>query len=1140
MRRRLGLPTLAILILAAAGPAGAEPGADRPWSIGLLPVTVRLPGADKNLRGAVEQTLDAETASFPNAVIVDRTQLGRVLDEIVLSHLGRKDLQAGRIVGAEILIASRLAPQADGVRLTLDAVETATGNVPLSHSATVSDEADVRQVVRRFVRALPEHLVRRPEAVDVALLPIEHESPFPGEGGLAEGLRTRLAERLAALPHVRVLHRELGEFVLSEASLAATGLVDPERAFAPVAGAIAVHGNLTQTFPSGKEVDQSELVLELKVSRGGEEKEIRVAGILAEAAAMETEAVQRLAEAIAALAGTPAPPAVETDDRTRRYWEAQKYLALAKQMAATYEGFQANAEQAISLALKAANLIPDSPEPYVVVDPLGTATRDTGEGFSVPLYHEEPIVTMRRHFIEAFPDHPLWGTAVRREISDLQQKARGCSEPLAEAPRARALELARRAAYMILTCPPGPDCGSTVVDILLENGDANLAQQVCLAYVDEHDPPSYTPFGYYIAKAIYLERFDWAWEALEWSDRMYPGWAFTSYYLTPTLRDKVKKAGPRFKPFLEHIEWLLQQKRDIEAFQAAFSAPSWGDTRLVDRKPLEGLTQYTVPQGHAMSVSAEGGPLLAILRSGQEYWLWEVSRREPLRLEGVPPLYPLNTIYTSYVMRPSIASFGGRVYVGAEEHGLYVVDLATGKATKVTDGFPDGSVHALLVRGGALYAAGGGKEAGYIARLGDGSDKWTLWMAPDACGPVRRVCPRDGEAWRVYHSGSERISLFDPASGAWHDGWSVEVHSFQPSCIASTCGLDVLVETYSDTQDPLYRLEESSGGLAPIYFPPSTLNNLSSTLDRHRWFWNRKTCEGMRVAPLAGCPTDVLADGDMFWVLDACGGLTATPDGATFAGPFMVADRASSMCRTHDAICVNAGDSLLIVPPKTLRAGLQEKGAFQSSEQILRTALERLEAWTGKQPPLPRVFYFRNVGRGDLAVAAYRDAVDKGELCGSIHTARMMAYWLGEMHAFEEARELLRPFAEEPSRLKCPKAEDVYLYILREMGRWDEVVALVPRLWREAPLRVCGATKRVEYYFRALRQTASKDVFEKTLWAYVRGDLPEVPNHWRETLLFKRVSIDVRREAAKILMNHLKKEGRLNEIRGNPLFSKPD
>ena len=96
------------------------------------------------------------------------------------------------------------------------------------------------------------------------------------------------------------------------------------------------------------------------------------------------------------------------------------------------------------------------------------------------------------------------------------------------------------------------------------------------------------------------------------------------------------------------------------------------------------------------------------------------------------------------------------------------------------------------------------------------------------------------------------------------------------------------------------------------------------------------------------------------------------------------------------------------------------------------------------------------------------------------------------------------------------------------------------RLWREAPLRVRGSTKRVEYYFRALRQTASKDVFEKTLWAYVTGDLPEVPNHWRETLLFKRVSIDVRREAAKILMNHLKKEGRLNEIRGNPLFGKPD
>ena len=1129
--RRILLTALAVALAAAICRAET----DRPWTIALLPVQVGGAG-DPEMQRLVEAVLDAELTRLPGVVVVERARIQAILDELVLSRLNRKDLQAGQIVGAEVLLAARLTHEAERVDLVLTAIETATGNILLSQSCAAADNPAIREAARRFMEALPASLVRREHVIDVAVLPITHTSPFPEQGGVAESLRGRLAERLATLPGVRVLHRELGEFVLAEASLAATGLVAPERTFAPVAGAIAVHGNLTQTFPSSKEVDQSQLVLELKVSRGGEEKEIRVSGILAEAAAMETEAVQRLAEAIAALAGTPAPPAVETDDQARRYWEAQKYLALAKQMTATYEGLQANAEQAISLALKAANLIPDSPEPYVVVDPLGTATRDTGEGFSVLLYHEEPIVTMRRHFIEAFPDHPLWGNAVRCEISHLKNRF-GCSEQLVEANRVRALDLARRVAHMILNCPPGPDCGGTAVDILLENGDANLAQQVCLAYVDEHEPPSYTPFGYYIAKAIYLERFDWAWEALEWSDRMYPGWAFTSYYLTTTLRDNVKKAGPRFKPFLEHIEWLLQQKRDIEAFQAAFSAPSWGDTRLVDRKPLEGLTQYTVPQGHAMSVSAEGGPLLAILRSGQEYWLWEVSRREPLRLEGVPPLYPLNTIYTSYVMRPSIASFGGRVYVGAEEHGLYVVDLATGKATKVTDGFPDGSVHALLVRGGALYAAGGGKEAGYIARLGDGSDKWTLWMAPDACGPVRRVCPRDGEPWRVYHSGSERISLFDPASGAWRDGWSVEVHSFQPSCIASTCGLDVLVETYSDTQDPLYRLEESSGGLAPIYFPPSTLNNLSSTLGRHRWFWDPKTREGMRVAPLAGCPTDVLADEKVLWVLDRSGGLTATRDGATFAGPFMVADRASSMCRTHDAICVNVGDSLVIVPLKTLRAGLQERGAFQSSEQILRTALERLEAWTGKQPPLPRVFYFSKVGRRDLAVAAYRDAVNKGELCGSIHTARMMAYWLYAMHAFEEARELLRPFAEEPSRLKCPVAEDVYLCILREMGRWDEVVALVPRLWREAPLRVRGATKRVEYYFRALRQTASKDVFEKTLWAYVTGDLPEVPNHWRETLLFKRVSIDVRREAAKILKDHLRKEDRLDEIQANPLLA---
>jgi hypothetical protein len=1151
--RRILLTALAVALAAAICRAET----DRPWTIALLPVHVGGAG-DPEMKRHIEAVLDAELTRVPGVVVVERARIQTILDELVLSRLNRKDLQAGQIVGAEVLLAARLTHEAERVDLVLTAIETATGNILLSQSFAAADNPAIREAARRFMEALPASLVRREHVIDVAVLPITHTSPFPEQGGVAESLRGRLAERLAALPNVRVLHRELGEFVLAESSLAAAGLVDPERTFAPVAGAIAVHGNLTQTFPSGKEVDQSELVLELKVSRGGEEKEIRVAGILAEAAAMETEAVQRLAEAIAALAGTPAPAAVETDDRTRRYWEAQKYLALAKQMTATYELHEANSEAAIALALKAAILVPDSPEPYEVtcevMRSFGWMHKKVPTKGLVWCEPDDPAVVIRRQFIEAFPDHPLWLEAVGHELVFLTHGF-SALEKINKDDFQRAVVLAEREADSIIQ---GRNAAydaiyhdiTPAVRVLSMAGQPKRAFDLCVASMSYPRIRCWIAFSCLACTGIDHGQFDWALKAAEFMREMYPGAEVRDLQYNNRI-GALKAAGlyDRWRPIIEGWEREQAASQGIRGLVL----PPWGSTVLVDAAPLEGLVSHPVPKGRAMSISAEGGTPLAILRDGQEYFLWRIGDAQPVALDGIPPLYPPGTIYTSYVMRPSIASFGGRVYVGAEKHGLYAVDPATGKATKVADGFPDGSVHALVVRDGALYAAGGGERAGYIARLTEGRNQWTVWMAPKSCGWVCCLLPRDAGPWLVLHpectgdqNRPDRLSRFHPASGQWEEGRIIGAYCFQPSLAAATERLVVFHERYRDSQDPLYVLDEATGDFSPLYFPPADLSVY--TPDRHEWLWNPKIYPTMHMAPLKGDPTDVCSDGDALWVLDSSGCLSATRDGDSFLGPLKVAPSGHSLAPTADTLYVSNQDTVVLVPMETLRGLLREPDAFRSSAEIRTEVRRRLEAWLDRQPPLQQAAYLTKFAEArdnpDLrrrVLAAYEQAGLDAAAQGSLDQTTALSGDLGELGAYEEAVRVLMPFAENPSKLDDSTAEATLLYWMRQAGKWKELAELVPRLWKESPLRNMTlynvAPKRVEAYLWALYYTHQKEAFEKAAWAYVRGEVPELEENWREKPYLRDLAKYVRDEAAEILRWYLREEGRADEIRGNPLLA---
>ncbi|HUS46327.1 MAG TPA: hypothetical protein VM219_09950, partial [Phycisphaerae bacterium] len=67
-----------------------------------------------------------------------------------------------------------------------------------------------------------------------------------------------------------------------------------------------------------------------------------------------------------------------------------------------------------------------------------------------------------------------------------------------------------------------------------------------------------------------------------------------------------------------------------------------------------------------------------------------------------------------------------------------------------------------------------------------------------------------------------------------------------------------------------------------------------------------------------------------------------------------------------------------------------------------------------------------------------------------------------------------------------------------------------------------------------------KQAFEKAAWAYVRGDWPELAQldaNWQEKPYLKDLAKYVRNKAAGILRWYLEKEGRADEIRGNPLLA---
>lgn len=806
LRRRWPVLFACLLLIAATTVVRSAPATQaangKTWSVGILPVSAIVGVEHLALRRALESSLDTHFLGIPDVQVVDRTHVALFLDELSRSKLNRRDLQVGQIVGAEVLIASQLtAGSGSDVQLRLSAIETATGTVLLEKASTLTNGAAERvdAAVQAFAGELPE---RRPSAsanrVDIALLPIAYTGPIDQDVTLTDGIRQRMSQALAANSGLRVLHREMGQFVLNESALAAGGLVDPKRRFAPVAGVVLVEGTLAQTLGQGKSLDESLLTLKLTVRRRGQEGQpiaVEAQTSFRDAARLEREITSKVTAAVTEITGkagvAAAPVSSPETEKANRHWEAQRYIQEARQilrqLSATPTANDAkNQAHALDLLVRAANLLPDDPRPYVVLwqDLLGRHRAGSGPDRNAG---GEQMRALRLRFIDSFPSHEMWPTAVMEELMSLRRGGKQSPEDrkasVALSERFADTVLARQVEFTFKFGNPEFASGYSKSDVirdaaavLIGDGQVDRGWRLSMAGAELLDQSTVEPEGqevlnYFIVFAIHHGHLDDAWRAAQHMQTMYPGYRpinfDTTFNYSSTPIQKLRAAGQleRWQSFIDTKEsrsgqggdrnWLSSQ---LQAIRAS------GNPGCVeaDLAPLAGRTVYALPgtrlpaEGQRPDPLRPGGPHPIIAMSpGAHPWclvrmgfqekekLWRAGSPAMLEIHGAPQISPMGYADRHMGFPPSILEFDDAVYVTTIDDGVYRIEPSTGRATLAAPGLPRGHTSALLVHDGSLYACGGsgGDEArdpgrGFVGRLDRGATSWKVWTAPAKAGQI--------------------------------------------------------------------------------------------------------------------------------------------------------------------------------------------------------------------------------------------------------------------------------------------------------------------------------------------------------------------------------------------------------------------
>jgi hypothetical protein len=1194
-------------LLLACGPSltradQAKPAAEaKPWTVGILPVSAIVGVEQLSLRQSLETALDTHFLGLDGVQVVDRAHVTLFLDELVRSKVNRQDLKVGQIVGAEVLVSSQLtAAKNHDVELKLSAIETATGTVLLEKSATLAkgDASSIDGTVQTFAAEL---LTRRPKSaqrIDVAVLPIAYAGPIDQDATLTDGIRQRLSQALAANPTLRVLHREMGQFVLTESALAAGGLVDPKRKFAPVAGALLVEGTLTQSLAQGKSLDESTLTLKLTVRRQGREDQpmtIESKASFSEAGKLEQEIIGKTTTAVADIAGkgsaVAAPTTSPDAESTNRHWEAQRYIQEAKQIIRQLSSASTaidakNQVHAYDLMVRAANLAPDDPRFYA-----GLWYNVPGRGrfgpYAINDEAKERLHTLRLRFIDGFPSHAMWPTAVMEEFlflktNDNRQTAEERKAAVALAERFTDMMLARRV-DMTFRFGNSEDSGGysntgivrDAAAALLADGQVELAFRLSIAGADLVDESELEPQGWqilndFIIRAIQLDHLDEAWRAAQYMQAMYPTYhplnfdATLNFGTTPI--QKLRTAGQldkwqdfisvkgHFRGQSENSHWLSDQLNAIKAGADP-------QTVEIDKTPLTGLTAHALPGTKAPAEGWRPDPRIdhgvnsiIAMSPGEHPWclirtdfrqkekFWRVGSPTMLNPVEAPELATWGFGDFRLGYPPAMVEFDDAMYVTTVAKGVYRIDLSTGRATLAATGLPNGQTTALLVHDGSLYTCGGSGAddpkdpgRGFVARLDRGAAAWKVWTTPAKSGQVHGIAlaakpgeKQEAPIFLLYHRGTSRVSEFQPAEAgdnACKDAGSLKAEGELPFGFAAS-GSTILrfdeLNVYRFDRDEQFRF---SGA---YIVPPATPGTHYWMWDSPNWWKYMKGLMGRKpqTPPKGAVPpwqvavavldraADVVGDPlvpGRFWIADQYGGLSVMDESRGVAGPFVVAAHCVRLLVGKETVYINTGTGIIEIPRKSLDERLAEPNAWKTPAQVYTTALDRLNEWAMKLPPMTRGVYFcctHQVERGEQAFAQAGEGLPANTLPQRLE-------WLNNGGKRQRAVELIEPYVRDVKLITSMELEDHIISTLQQAGEWKRLDEFIPRLWRESPLRgvEIDVSGRTNGYIFARKHLVGAEQYQRELAEILAGRLPETPWKWDENPVYRCYARDIRRWA---------------------------
>lgn len=293
LRRASGL--LVVLLVCAL--SGCAPTT----RVGLMPVDYVPLGDAAAVAGNIGSALDAELATAHRVDLIDADRMGHWSHVLKMSRFDRRELQAGQVTGAELLVLPRLVQRGEGYLLQVRLIDTATGQTRWEQMLAYEGES----TIERMIQPLIQEIGRQPRAIARSAVDVGFLEPADalGERRLrpirSAAMRQRWSGALAAAgPELRVLDGQLAEFVYQEATAQRFGVSDPQRHRSVVRRPIVIESRFELPVDTDDAADGPYRV-EMTVHDGPWQEHIEVVGRVSEAGVVEAHALQRVLDVIA-------------------------------------------------------------------------------------------------------------------------------------------------------------------------------------------------------------------------------------------------------------------------------------------------------------------------------------------------------------------------------------------------------------------------------------------------------------------------------------------------------------------------------------------------------------------------------------------------------------------------------------------------------------------------------------------------------------------------------------------------------------------------------------------------------------------------------------------------------------------------